>query len=326
MSKFTRYLLLLAVLAGGAWLAYKYAGIQGLENLSLDWGSTSGSGSTGSVPGDETAVRVATFNVQVFGQKKLEDAAVMQVLAETVRRFDVVAIQEIRSQQQDVMPRFTAMINAGGRKYDFIVGPRLGRTTSLEQYAFVFDTERIEHDPSSVYTVGDPGDRLHREPLVASFRARGPPPEQAFTFTLVNVHTDPDSADLEQELAALDDVVRAVRSDRRGEDDVIVLGDFNADHEHLGELGAVPGIAAAIRGVPTNTRKTEQYDNVLFHGQATVEFTGRSGVLDLLTEFKLTPEQALDVSDHFPVWAEFSVYEGGRGTPLAARPQSAERQ
>ena len=33
---------------------------------------------------------------------------------------------------------------------------------------------------------------LHREPLVGWFRVRGPDASQAFTFTLVNIHTDPD--------------------------------------------------------------------------------------------------------------------------------------
>jgi hypothetical protein len=31
----------------------------------------------------------------------------------------------------------------------------------------------------------------------------------------------------------------------------------------------------------------------------------------------LTPQQALEVSDHLPVWAEFSAYEGFGGGPIA---------
>jgi deoxyribonuclease-1-like protein len=54
------------------------------------------------------------------------------------------------------------------------------------------------------------------------------------------------------------------------------------------------------------------YDNLVFDGRATSEFTGRSGVLDLMVEYGLSEEQALEVSDHFPVWAEFSVFESGR--------------
>ena len=45
---------------------------------------------------------------------------------------------------------------------------------------------------------------------------------------------------------------------------------------------------------------------------ATVEFTGSAGVLDLMERFDLTKEQALAISDHFPIWAEFSIHEGGQ--------------
>lgn len=38
-----------------------------------------------------------------------------------------------------------------------------------------------------------------------------------------------------------------------------------------------------------------------------------------MREFNLSLDQALQVSDHLPVWAEFSVYEGGRAGSVATR-------
>jgi deoxyribonuclease-1-like protein len=273
-------------------------------------------------PSGET-IRIASFNIQAFGQAKLQKPEVMRVLADIVRRFDIVAIQEIRCESPYLVPQFVEAINAGGCKYDFEIGPRLGRTSSKEQYAFVFDTRRIEIDRRFTYTVDDRGDRLHREPLVAWFRVRGPPTEQAFTFTLVNIHTDPD--EVVAELDALDDVFRAVQHDGRDEDDVIMLGDFNARANRLGQLGRLPGITPAITGdkMFTNTQQTKQYDNILFHKEATSEFTGRSGVLNVMSEFQLTFDKAKQVSDHFPIWAEFSIYEGGQAGYVARRPGAA---
>jgi hypothetical protein len=49
-------------------------------------------------------------------------------------------------------------------------------------------------------------------------------------------------------------------------------------------------------------------------------------VFDFLREFNLTREQATAVSDHLPLWAEFSVYEGGRAGPVATRPQTFPTQ
>ena len=97
---------------------------------------------------------------------------------------------------------------------------------------------------------------------MAWFRVRGPPPDQAFTFTLIDIHTDPD--EVTRELDALADVYRVVRDDGRHEDDIILLGDLNVDDAHLGRLGKVPQIMPAISGVATNTRGTKQYDNLLF--------------------------------------------------------------
>ena len=64
------------------------------------------------------------------------------------------------------------------------------------------------------------------------------------------------------------------------------------------------------------------YDNLVFSGEATNEYIGRSGVLDFMNEFGLTEAAALEVSDHCPVWAEFSVYESGVAAVLAARPDA----
>lgn len=272
---------------------------------------------------DGETIKIASFNIQVFGTSKMKKPEVMDVLAKVIRRFDVVAVQEVRSKDQGVVPKFVEMINAEGAHYDYVIGPRLGRTSSKEQYVFIFDASRIEVDRSSVYTVPDTEDYLHREPLVTRFRVRGIPTEQAFTFSLVNIHTDPDETDLE--LDALDDAFVSVQRNGSGEDDVILLGDLNVDEYHLGELGRLPNVMHAIAGVKTNTRGTKSYDNILFDRRATLEFTGSWGVMDLAAEFGLTVDEALEVSDHLPVWAEFAVREGGAAGTVAARPGTPPR-
>jgi len=273
--------------------------------------------------GDADTIRIATFNIQVFGTSKSGKPHVMEILADVVRRFDVVAVQEVRSKDQSVVPRFVELVNAEGARYAFVIGPRLGRTSSKEQYVFLFDTARVEVEGGSVYTVGDPEDLLHREPLVARFRVLSPAAGRAFTFSLVNIHTDPDETDLE--LDALDDVFAAVQRDGSGEDDVILLGDLNVDEDHLGQLGRLPNIAWVVSGRNTNTRGTKSYDNVVFDRRTTAEFTGYWGIVDLLAEFNLTLEQALEVSDHLPVWAEFSTQEAETAPHVAGRPAAPAR-
>jgi len=253
-------------------------------------------------------VRIAAFNIQVLGSTKLSKPLVMERLAQIVRKFDVVAVQEIRSLDQTVLPQFVDLINSGGRTYDYVIGPRLGRTISKEQYAFIFDRASIEVDRSQTYTIHDPSDVMHREPFVALFRVRGPAPEEAFTFRLVNLHTDPEEVKREAALTA--QILRKVRDDGVGEDDVIVLGDFNASDRELRKLSDLNAMTLTVQGVSTTPRGTAQYDNIVFDPAATVEFTGRAGVFDFLRAYNLSIEEAVEISDHLPVWAEFSIYEG----------------
>lgn len=262
-------------------------------------------------------VRIGTFNIQVFGEAKLSKPEVVEVLVDITRRFDVLAIQEVRTAKPELIDDFVRQVNATGMRYAYLLGPRLGRTSSKEQYLYVYDRDRIEVDRNACYTVEDPQDFLHREPLVARFKVITSDRARGFTFSLVNIHTDPDEVD--QEVSVLDDVFRAVQRDGSGEDDIILLGDLNASPREFGELGQMPYLAWIVDGQPTNTRGTKCYDNLLFDRRATTEFTGAAGIIDLASEYRLTLDQALQVSDHLPVWAEFSAVEGGT-TEMATAP------
>ncbi len=276
--------------------------------------------------GDGPTFRMASFNIEVFGKSKAENPRVIYTLAEIVRQFSILALQEIRTQDDYHLPNFVRLVNSTGRKYDFVIGPRIGNSTSTEQYAFVFDTERIMIDRNTVFTVGDPDNLLHREPLVASFSTRMPP-DSAFTFTLINVHTTPEpAAALDAELSALAEVYREVRRTGRGEDDVIMLGDFNASDKKIAahhRVGKLPGVTPLIRGVMSNTRQSELYDNLLVHLPSTTEYVGRSGAFNFGQAFNLSPAEAEQVSDHLPVWAEFSAYERDYSGGIARRGTNA---
>jgi len=249
------------------------------------------------------AVLIASFNIQVFGESKMAKAHVVEVLARVVRNFDIVAIQEVRAKSDDIIPSFVRAVNADGSRYHYVIGPRLGRTVSKEQYTFIYDTNRIEVDATSIGTVPNPGDRLHRPPLHVRFRTRINPPQMAFTFWLVDIHTDPD--EVPQEIDALADVFSSMLTLRPDEDDVIVLGDLNAGPPQFGRFKKMPNAGWAISNATTNTHRTKTYDNLIFDTTTTREYLGRSGVLDLQSTYGLTLDQALQVSDHNPVWAAF---------------------
>jgi endonuclease/exonuclease/phosphatase family metal-dependent hydrolase len=285
-------------------------------------------------------ILVASFNIQTFGQSKKNKPDVMQRLAEVVRQFDVVAIQEIREKEQTLLPEFMRYINSDGAAYDFILSERLGQSSSQEQYAYVFDSRRILADKSAAYLVedGSPGgsstqtvgtdgmqDLLHREPYVARFVVNLPARDNPFRFTMMNMHTDPDVVD--QELDVLANVFVAVRNYEYsiGEDDLILAGDLNASPRQFGRLGQITDVVPIIQeGAYTNVIQTKLYDNLLIDSQMTREFTGRHGVLNLQQFFSLSLSDAKRLSDHYPVWAEFTVQEasGNYNPQMAGRPIS----
>lgn len=284
-------------------------------------------------------IRIATFNIQNFGTKKATKPYVMDAIARVVRSFDVIAIQEIATQEDPFIQNFLRdYVNTNGVYYDARVSERLGRTTNTERYAFLFNTATIEVHERLCSVFPDPEDRLHREPYVALFKTRVAPPHRPFTFTLINTHTDPD--EIPQELNDLYSVYRNVqRTQIQGssEDDVILLGDLNTkvpasspygsrrtprslSPRDLGKLSQVPGISPLIRSQATTPKSSLLHDNILIPSFTTVEFTGRKGVMDLRTELNyvqngrpiaLTEKQVLEISDHLPVWGEFSAIEGG---------------
>jgi deoxyribonuclease-1-like protein len=274
-------------------------------------------------------ILIASFNIQTFGKKKMEDAWIIERIVAVLRQFDVVAIQEVRAEDQTTIPRLVQYINSQGARYDYLIGPRLGRSVSKEQYAYIYDTSTVVSSTDAMYTIKDEADLLHREPLVARFVTRVPPNVRPFSFSLVNIHTDPD--EVKDELPVMHTVLKGIREFEyvsAREDDVILMGDLNASPQQFGTLRQIPGIYWTVDGEPTNTIRKSTWDNIIFDRGLTNEFTGRSGVLDLCEMFKISVADACKISDHLPIWAEFSSAEQvpGAGNQFVDRNQTSVRR
>jgi deoxyribonuclease-1-like protein len=269
-------------------------------------------------------IRIASMSLGRFDEHSLANHQVTDVLLRVLPRFDLIALQGFQGQTEAAVVRLAEQLSrATGRLFRH-AACLVGRRDAVGEYsAFLFDQAVIEIDRSTLRLAQDPAGRFRHPPLVAAFRVRGPAEAEAFTCTLINVHTDAENATVELDL--LRDVYKMVRNDGRNEDDVIVLGDFEADENHLGQLGQVLDLTAAITSMPTTVRGTRRADNILLDRRATVEYTGRAEVVDVLRECELTIEGAMQVSEHLPVWAEFSSYEGGQAGHLTATAAPAVR-
>ena len=252
--------------------------------------------------GADGTIRVAAFNVQVFGKSKRSKPEVMDILTRTVRQFDVVFVQEIRDASETTAEFFLDEINdMDGPDYAFVRSSRLGRTSMKEAYAYYYNANAVQC--TADYVWADTGDLFEREPYIASFRSGN------FDFTLVGIHTKPDNA--EAEIGALVRVYSSILAADPDERDIIILGDLNADGTFFDEDGGSPLKASQFSWAITNdmdtmTKTDWTYDRIVmtdatagheYEGAAVFRFDSVFGIGD--------QDLIQDVSDHYPVYGVF---------------------
>ncbi|HEY6565475.1 MAG TPA: hypothetical protein VIY86_13315 [Pirellulaceae bacterium] len=260
--------------------------------------------------GRSGVIRIATIDLDGFDEEKLAQGPELSILVRIMKRFDVVAMQNIVSPEPHVIPGIVDALNGDGDAFGYVASERNGRVPPFQQFACVFRRDRVLLDPNGVYSVRDPDDLITFDPFVASFRCQGVEPKNAFTVSLVNLLLDENPDESAREVRALWSILGSVRRDGRGEDDVILLGNLRRPAGAMDE-GVPPDDAAwAIVERPTTADGTGQAINIVGSRSATVEFTGRSGVVDLVREFNLSLDQAQQISRFLPVWAEYSIVEG----------------
>lgn len=227
-------------------------------------------------PSDES-IRVATWNIQIFGQSKLQDTSAMRVIAEVCRQFDIIAVQEVRSVQQNVIP---TLIDSLGQGWKFVISERLGRTSSKEQYAFIYNTKVELID---TLQTDDPFDQIHREPFLATFRFNNK------DYSFLNIHTDPDEEEIESYY--LDTLARMYNA--------TLLGDFNRHpFDYTSDYFFEDYSFALGANEYTNLANSHCYDNFLF----IPPLFYRGTVYNFIDSLGLSQSQGENVSDHYPVY------------------------
>ena len=251
-------------------------------------------------------LRIASFNLEVFGPSKGTDEEVLDYMARIISRYDIVAVQEIRDKNMVGLPNLEDRLENLkdiGTDYDYITGPRLGSEHYKEQYAYIYRTGTVEQVDS--YTLPDPEDTFFREPFIARFQAT----QTDFDFVLLNIHVDPDEA--ETEVPAMHQAIRDAR-DHYNDTDVIALGDFNADCDYYDENSRNTLEQRYTWTIPDHADTTVSdtdcaYDRIILTDGIMDEYTGQSGVFRFGEHFGLSQDEADEVSDHYPVWADFAT-------------------
>jgi endonuclease/exonuclease/phosphatase family metal-dependent hydrolase len=255
------------------------------------------------VLGRQQPLKIAAFNVQVFGRTKLAKPEVVDILKQIVHRYDIILIQEIRDVTETTIPAFTDIVNDDSdAEYGVIVSERLGRTSSKEQYAFLYRSAVVE--VVEVHQYDDQEDVFEREPFSVLFRTMDTGEE----FFLMGIHVRP--SDVVQELEALGPAFQQA-SEVYGSSRGTILGDMNAGCSYLSrtrynELSLVNNPSFMwLLGYDADTTVASSscpYDRIIVHKVLNGSLVEESATIFNFTEaFSLSAGQAANVSDHFPV-------------------------
>ncbi len=266
------------------------------------------------------------------GDKPKRNLADVRAIADIISRFDVCAVQESRGN----LKALRTVMQVLGQDWGFILTDVTeGSVGNGERLAFVYDTRRVKPSglaaeiviPQEVIDTSEAQEnslrtQFARTPYAVSFQSAGQ------TFILVTLHLiyGKKAEDRTPELEAIANWLKdwATRTADFGQN-LICLGDFNIDRKDDANYQAFtktglrppPELEAAVR-VPTDkVDKLPFYDQIAWFTDAgkeqlTLDYTKRAGGFDwakhLLKDLPLD-DKTWRISDHNPLWAEFSMRE-----------------
>ncbi|XP_064223336.1 deoxyribonuclease gamma [Aotus nancymaae] len=258
------------------------------------------------------ALKICSFNVRSFGESKQEDQNAMDVIVKVIKRCDIILVMEIKDSNNRICPMLTEKLNGNSRRgmrYNYVISSRLGRNTYKEQYAFLYKEKLVSVKRSYQYHDYQNGDTdvFSREPFVVWFQS---PYTVVKDFVIVPLHTTPETS--VKEIDELVDVYMDMKHRWKAEN-FIFMGDFNAGCSYVPKkawknirLRTDPMFVWLIGDQEDTTVKKSTncaYDRIVLRGQEIVSSVvpKSASVFDFQKAYKLSEEEALDVSDHFPV-------------------------
>ncbi|XP_029947400.1 deoxyribonuclease 1 like 4, tandem duplicate 1 [Salarias fasciatus] len=259
-------------------------------------------------------MKVASFNIQKFGRSKVSDPEVLKILIKIVSRYDIIVILEVVDASGESVKTFMEALNHANRRHHYTlkISTRLGRTRYKEQFMFLYRDDLV--DLVGSYQFDDEktgeGDVFARDPYILRFRCLNTVLKD---LVLIPVHTKPEDSD--KELDELYDLFQHVKRKWRT-DNIMILGDFNADGSYVSKKDMK---TIRIRSdhnfhwligddvdTTASTGNNHSYDRIVIYGddmlQAVVPQSAKP--FNFQTAYRLSEEQALRVSDHYPVEVE----------------------
>ncbi|XP_041873371.1 deoxyribonuclease gamma [Corvus kubaryi] len=268
------------------------------------------------------SLKICSFNVKSFGETKIAKPEVVDVVVKIVSRCDIMLLMEIKDSKNRVCPllveKLTSQLAGPKEEYRCVASERLGRNSYKEQYVFIYRQNQVSVKQTYQYPDTQPGDEdvFSREPFAIWWQS---PKTAVSEFAIIPLHTTPDTA--VREIDELYDVYLDVKQ-RWKTENFIFMGDFNAGCSYVPQkqwknirLRTYSEFLWLIGDKNDTTVKNSTrcaYDRIVVSGQKLIQAVvpHSANIFDFLEEFQMTEEQALGVSDHFPVEFELKAKSG----------------
>ena len=275
---------------------------------------------------------VGTWNIRMFSNifhqwtenpnTPKRNLRAMAYIAEIVRCFDVIAIQEVKRDVSGLRMLIDRFLGAGN--WGLVVSDvSAGSKGNAERLAYLFDRRRVRLSGLAGEIVlpptadGNPAQQFDRTPYIVGFQAGS----EKFSLLTAHIRYGKTSDDRLPEIKALSaHISTEIRKRAEGgsdESNLIVLGDFNIDDR--GDNPLFQAFVSTGLVVPeqllnlktTYNTKPKYYDQIAwFMDELSMSFTGKAGVIDfsgaVYREMSLE-QMSFRISDHFPMWVEFSI-------------------
>uniref|UniRef100_A0A3Q4H188 Deoxyribonuclease n=1 Tax=Neolamprologus brichardi TaxID=32507 RepID=A0A3Q4H188_NEOBR len=259
-------------------------------------------------------MKIAAFNVKNLGMKKVNNDIILENLIKIVSRYSLVVMQEVRDPTGKAMEKFLTELNEYRKNkshpFKMLSSEPKGRNSHKEQFVFFYRHDEINVTDYYQYEEENE-DVLAREPFIVMFEC---PNTVVKNLVLIPVHIDPDDA--ENELEALDDVVEDARETFET-DNIMILGDFNADGRYLNDetrealsISSPPYHWLIDEDADTTTGANDHtYDRIVVYGDEMYDAVVANSAkpFNFQKAYKLGKKMAQSISDHYPVEVEDDI-------------------
>lgn len=247
----------------------------------------------------KNTIRLCSFNACNFGKSKSNEE--LQFIAKLLRNTDIICIQEVSTSTfgAQAIAKLSDELNRTGAKWYYKTTESTHESDSKERYGFLWRSNiQISKKPTVVKSLAD---KLEREPGKITFKINGKLIE-IFSFHLVPTKKKP-----------INEVIRVSGNDIFKTDTIqILLGDFNLSaksikpyfENKLGFKHQIEGKTSLKRKLSKeNIYVYREYDNIYTRGNIQICF---AGIVDFVPQFP-NLKQARQISDHLPVFIEFTI-------------------